>query len=673
MPSFADGLCITRVWVVSVFSLWHSRAMTFQRLLPAVFAALLGFTVPAAAGPEADSLRTALGFAAKEDWPAAQAAAGGGLAADIIEWQRLRAPDEEARLGDYEAFLAKHPDWPGLRLLKQKGEVAVARSTDPARVIAYFGTDKPGTGKGAVALVSALIAAGQPGEAEAEAYRAWSVLKFEPEDEEALLALQGEALSIAHEVRLDNLLWDGKRNAEVLRMLPRVGADWRALAEARHGLRGDKAGASALIDKVPEALRGDPGLAYERFLWRMRRDNYEDAVALLLERSDSAASLGRPEDWAERRALLARWLMRKGDAARAYRVASSHRLSVGDSFVDLEFLSGFIALRKLGDADTALRHFVALKAAVQTPISLARADYWTARALEAKGDSAGAEAAFRAAAVHQTAYYGLLAAEKLGLNLDPALVQVGEPTQAYKSAAFAGSSVLAAGRLLLDASDLTLAKRFFIQVAETQDRAGLEALADLALRLDEPHVALLVAKQGAEKGIILPRSYFPVPDLVPDGLAVSRALALAISRRESEFDPAAQSHAGARGLMQLLPDTAARMAKSLGIEHTTGQLTSDPAHNATLGAAYLAKMAEEFGPSVALIASGYNAGPGRPRKWITEFGDPRSSDPVDWVETIPFTETRTYVMRVTEGVVLYRARLKGVVGPVRITAELTGN
>ena len=364
--------------------------------------------------------------------------------------------------------------------------------------------------------------------------------------------------------------------------------------------------------------------------------------------------------------------MRNGKEQAAYRLAASHHLKEGSDRADLEFLSGFIALRKLGDPDTALRHFADLKAGVKTPISVSRADYWTGRALEAKGDKAGAKAAYQAAAQQQTAYYGLLAGEKLGLSLDPDLISVGEPKRGYKTAAFAGSSVLAAARLAEDVGDLVLAKRFFLHLAEEQDREGLEALSDLALLLNEPHIALVVAKQAAEKGWILPRSYYPVPDMVPDNLSVSRALVLAISRRESEFNPDARSHANAMGLMQLLPETAGRMAKGLGVAHETRQLTADPAHNATLGAAYLAKMVEEFGPSVAMVAAGYNAGPGRPRKWVAEFGDPRTGDPVDWVETIPFTETRTYVMRVTESVVIYRQRLKGQAGPIHITAELTG-
>lgn len=630
--------------------------------------------LPNSANADEAALREALRLASGKEWAAARSAVAQAdeISADLIEWHRLRGGDEDARLGDYEAFLAKRTDWPGLALLRQKGEVAVARSTDPARVIAYFNGQKPATGQGAVALVRAFAQAGRPGEAEAEAHRAWAVLRFSAEEEAALMALQGDAMAVAHEVRLDNLLWDGKRGAEALRMLPRVSAGWQALALARMGLRADKAGSSALIDAVPAALKDDPGLAYERFLWRMRRDNYPDAAALLQERSDFAARLGRPELWAERRALLARWMMRNGQAQTGYELAATHQLSDGSEKADLEFLAGFIALRKLGDPDKALRHFSALKAGVTTAISLSRADYWTGRALEAKGDQPGAKAAYQEAARHQTAYYGQLAAEKLGLNLDADLIAVGEPERGYKTAGFADSSVLAVARLAQSIGDRALAKRFFLHLAESQDRTGLEALSDLALLLDEPHIALVVAKQAAEKGWILPRAYYPVPDMVPDNLSVSRALALAISRRESEFEPTARSHANAMGLMQLLPETAARMAKALGVAHETRMLTTDPGHNATLGAAYLARMVEEFGPSVAMIASGYNAGPGRPRRWVGEIGDPRTGDPVDWVETIPFTETRTYVMRVTESLVIYRQRLKGQAGPVRITSELSG-
>jgi soluble lytic murein transglycosylase len=636
----------------------------------------LGLVTPLlpARADEAAALGTALELAAAEKWPeAAVAAAGAGpVGADVIRWQQLRAG--VGLLGDYEAFLAAHPDWPGLPLLREKGEAQLVQTGDPVRVIAYFGSDAPGTGAGAVALVAALQAQGKVGAAETEAMRAWALLRFRAEDEAALLKLAPEMLELTHDLRLDNILWDGGRLAEAERMLPRVSEGWRALAKARMGLRADKDGVTALIAAVPEALKDDPGLAYERFAYRMRRDNYADAAELLLERSKSAASLGRPEAWAERRALLARLEMRQGEPKLAYAIASSHQLQGGSNYSDLEFLAGYVALRKLGDPDLALQHFIRLENSVATGISLARASYWQGRALEAKGESAPATAAYQKAARHQSAYYGQLAAEKLGLSLDAALLSNDPPAGDWRNAAFAQSSVLAAARLLSAAGDRTLAKRFVLHLGESLDAAGLAQLAEAALAMEEPHIALLVAKAAAERGVILPRVYYPAPSFVPDDLAVSRALALSITRRESEFDPEAQSSAGARGLMQLMPGTAQKEAKELGLTYALGKLTADPAFNVALGASYLAEMAAEFGPSIALIAAGYNAGPGRPREWIKKFGDPRSAevDVVDWVESIPFAETRTYVMRVAESVVIYRARLKGVAGPVRITAELRG-
>jgi soluble lytic murein transglycosylase len=642
-----------------------SKIMSLLRIVLLVF----GLLQPTLArADEVQAMRTALELAAGSDWDGALAVAPSGVGRDVIDWQRLRSG--EGRLGDYEAFLARRPDWPGLPLLKEKGEAAVARSTDPARVIAYFGTDLPETGKGAVALVAALQASGRLAEAETEAMRAWADLPFDAEDEAALMALQPEAVGFVHELRADNLLWAG-RKAEAARMLPLLSEDWQALVRARLALRAEGKGVTGLVAAVPKARATDPGLAFERFQWRMKKDLYDDALALILERSDSSDALGRPEAWAERRAVLTRWLIRQDRASEAYKVAARNHMTEGTDYADLEFLAGFVALRKLNDPTTALKHFANLKASVSTPISLARALYWQARAEEAAGKDA--TATYQAAAKHQTAYYGLLAAEKLDLPLDAALLTDDRPPD-WRQAGFARSSVLEAAFLLLKAGDRTLAKRFVLHLAEGMPDAELAQLADMALSVDEPHIAVLIGKAAAERGLILPRAYYPVPGFVPEGLSVSRALALAIARRESEFDPAARSSADARGLMQVLPGTAKQMAAKLGKTFEVGKLLSDPAYNVAMGAAYLAQMAEEFGPSVALIASGYNAGPGRPRRWITEFGDPRRPDVdiVDWVETIPFTETRTYVMRVVEGVVIYRAKLKGEAGPVRITAELKG-
>lgn len=626
--------------------------------------------VPPAQADTSASLKAALAAVAQGDWATASATLpAGSVAGDIVEWHRLRAG--EGRLGDYEAFLARRPDWPGLPMLKEKGEEAVARSTDPARVLAYFGTDLPETAQGALATIKALRAIGRGPEAEAEAFRAWADLPFDADQEAELLGLYGDALKDAHAARLDALLWQG-RFVEAGRMLTRVDAGRAALAQARMALRNDADGVNALIERVPAALQDDPGLAFERFDWRLRRDRTDDAAALILERSTSAQGLGDPDAWGDRRAVLVRALLREGKPKMAYRVASSHQMQGGQTYADLEFLSGFIALRRLNDPATALNHFRTLGQAVGTPISIARAQYWQGRALLAAGDKAAAVQAFQAAAQNQTAYYGLLAAETLGQSLDPSLLATHHPGD-LKNASFVQSSVLEAALLLDKAGDRTLSKRFFLHLGESLSDADLAKLADLALRIDEPHIAVVIAKAAAERGMILPDAYFPVPDFVPDGLAVSRAFALAISRRESEFDPAARSAADARGLMQVLPSTAKHVAPRVGLNYDAKML-NDPAYNVKVGSGYLAELVSKFGPSVALVASGYNAGPGRPTRWIETLGDPRdpSVDVVDWVEMIPFTETRTYVMRVSESLVIYRAKLKGQPIPVRITAELRG-
>jgi soluble lytic murein transglycosylase len=594
------------------------------RMKALLLALTITFATPVWAD-DAANLRSALRFVAAADWPAAQSAATGQIAQDIVEWHRLRAGD--GRLGEYEAFLARRADWPGMPLLHEKGEAAVARSTDPARVIAYFNGQPPETATGALALIRAYLAQGMAAEAEAEATRAWVALPFDAAEQTLLLDQFADVLKVAHDVRLARLLWDG-RKAEVARMLPLVSADMGKLAQARLALQEEAENASALVAALPDTVTNDPGLARDRFVWRMKKDRTDDALALILERSASAGSLGQPEAWADRRAVLARLLMRAGRGAEAYRVAANHHLTEGADFVDLEFLAGFIALRKLDDPATAATHFTRLQSAVVTPISLSRALYWQGRAAEAAGNDAVAETAYKSAAQHMTAYYGQLAAQRLGLPLDANLLSDARPPD-WRQASFANDSVLDAARLLLAAGDRTLAKRFILHLGESLNAQELDQLADMALSMDEPHIALLIAKAAAERGIILPRAYFPVPAMVPDGLPVSRALALSIARRESEFEPTVISPAGARGLMQVMPGTAEMMADETGLAYDPARLTSDPAYNVAKGAAYLRVLIDEFGPSVAMIAAGYNAGPGRPRRWATEFGDPRGRKPCD--------------------------------------------
>jgi soluble lytic murein transglycosylase len=365
--------------------------------------------------------------------------------------------------------------------------------------------------------------------------------------------------------------------------------------------------------------------------------------------------------------------MRAGEARTAYRLASRHGLTGGSTYADLEWLAGYVALTYLDDPETALRHFENLRLAVETPISLGRAGYWEGRAYEAMGNAEMAQAAYAFGGEFQTSFYGLLAAEKAGMPMDPELTGRTEYGD-WRTSSFANSSVLAAALLLQRAGEMTLAERFLTHLAEGLNAQEVGQLANLAFELEEPHIALMIAKRAAEGGIVVPSAYYPVVDLGASNPIVPPELALSIARRESEFDPTVVSGVGARGLMQLMPGTAEEMAGDLGLSYSANRLTTDPAYNATLGVAYLAELVNNFGSNFVLVSAAYNAGPSRPIRWMEERGDPRSGqiDVIDWIEHIPFTETRTYVMRVMESLPVYRARLSGQTEPIRLSEELTG-
>ncbi len=608
-------------------------------------------------------------LASRDEWSAAFAAAdrGGAVTGALLRWRQLRESDDGDFLS-YAAFLADHADWPGLDRLRANGETAIPEGAVPGAVLAFFGNEAPQTGQGARALAAALVAQGRTAEAEAMVTEAWLTLTLTDAGQGALLGAYPALLAPLHQARAEAMLWRG-RASDAERMLPLLADGPRALARARIALIRGNGNATSLIADVPAALRTDPGLAHDRFADLVADGDFTQAMGIVEGRSD-AASLGEPQRWATGRAQIARWLMREGRAPEAYAIASRHALSEGDGYADLEWLAGYLALRYQGDAPTALAHFRRSEAAVTGPISVSRAAYWTGRAEEALGLPDDAAISFARAARFQTAFYGLLAAEKLGLSLDPALVAA--PDDWRGAEALRGN--LAQGMLLLlAAGERDQALLFALGLARDLDATGLGHLGALLEEMQEPYIAVLVGKAAAERGIAVPAAAFPIHPLARGTWPVGADLALAIARRESEFNAGVSSPVGAMGLMQLMPGTAREVAGQLGLPYVAARLT-EWEYNATLGTRYLATLQEMFGTSPVLVAAGYNAGPGRPRQWIAARGDPRhaSVDVVDWIEHIPFTETRTYVMRVSESIPVYRARLTGETGPIAFTALLKG-
>jgi soluble lytic murein transglycosylase len=387
--------------------------------------------------------------------------------------------------------------------------------------------------------------------------------------------------------------------------------------------------------------------------------------------STSAEALGQPDLWMERRANLARQALEDGHPAAAYRLAARNFGSSGADYADAEWVAGFVALTRLKDPKLAIEHFTRFQAAVATPISLGRAGYWLGLAHAEAGEAAAAAEAFRTGAAYQTSFYGQLAAEKLAISADPRLAG-GGPAPDWRKEAFRTSSVVQAFYWLHLADDDRRASQFLRHAAEGKPAATRAAIAQMAIDLGRPQIGIRIAKDAAAEGIVLPDQYYPLHLIARKDWSVPTEFAMAIARQESELDARAASEAGARGLMQLMPATAKHMAEQTGMTYSVTRLGVDPIYNARLGTTYLAGLLDRYDGSYVLATAAYNAGPGRVNTWIEDFGDPRQPgvDPVTWIESIPFSETRNYVMRVLEALHVYRARLNGRAAPVQIVADI---
>ncbi len=604
-------------------------------------------------------------------WEAARALAArdGPAASTLIDWHYFSAglgtPDQVL------TFLRDHTDWPGLAALRKRSEEKLAEEGSIEQILAFYEDYAAQTGTGALSHATALLAKDQLGEAEATLVLAWRSMDLSTEEHAAFMAADPELLAPHHEARLDMTLWRGLRDVEL--MLPLVSDEKRALAQLRQKLDSRVRMSDDELDAVTEAQRRDPGIAHALFN-RYIRGDADKAIDLAIAQSRIEGGLGQPAKWAGWRRALARDLMRDGKAQRAYDLASVHQLAEGSAYSDLEWLSGYLALTYLDDPDLALDHFQRFRAAVASPISLGRAGYWIGRALEAMEDDEAAQLAYAQGATYQTSFYGLLSAERANMPPDRTLSGT-ELFPPFQGSELAQSDVVQAAILALAAGRPNLAERFITHLGASLSRDEIGQLGKALDEMGESHLQVMLGKAAARRGIIVAAPYYALHPMSDIALPVPAELSLSIARRESEFDPIVVSGAGAQGLMQVMPGTARDVARDLGLDHEPSRVLSDWEYNARLGATYLAQMADKFDGNIIMISAAYNAGPSRPPQWIERFGDPRkpgAMDIVDWIEHIPFRETRNYVMRVAESLVIYRARLGKEPHPVPFSAELTG-
>ncbi|MGE0715093.1 MAG: transglycosylase SLT domain-containing protein [Alphaproteobacteria bacterium] len=606
-----------------------------------------------------------------ESWAEARRLAdltGDPVAAKVVRWLQWVRSDSPADPGEIAQFMAANPEWPAQARLSRRLEDRLDPLPPDATLIGWFDRRAPETTAGRVAYASALLRAGRSDDSRAVLRRAWVDGTFRPEEEQEFLARFADALRpVDHQDRADRLLRENETGS-AQRMVARVDPAARRVLELRLRLRARRPPEG--LDKLGEIERADPGLAFDLLRYYRRAEDDAAAERLLSAVGPEAA---RPDAWWVERNLLARRALRTGSAATAYRIAAGHAYTDGSPLAEAEFLAGWIALRFLGDAAGAERHFARLEASVSMPISRARAGYWRGRAAEAAGDTAAASARWREAAQHLTTYYGQLAAERLGIRTAPDWVLAPAATATEEGLVRLGArEPAAAANLLAQIGELRWARAFISQlIARAQGDAEMAEVAELARRIGLPSLAVLAGKRAGYDGTHLPGYAFPL-QVVPEQGSPEPALVNAIIRQESMFDPAAVSSAGARGLMQLMPATARHVARQLALRYDAPRLTADPAYNVTLGRAYLAGQIDAFAGSYILAAAAYNAGPGRARQWVQDYGDPRGGkvDPIDWVELIPFNETRNYVQRVMENLQVYRWRLAGAGAPITLAADL---
>lgn len=619
-------------------------------------------------------LASALDAASGKRWARAAdlAARDGPVAEILIEWARLRAG--RGTLPEVLTFLDAHKNWPGLDRLRNQSLETLKDASD-TQIIAFYKDAPPQTGEGVLRYAAALIAEDRRPEAEKAVIAAWRSLDLDVKEHTDFLNGFGTILVPHHKARMDMTLWRGLKASAM--MLPLVDDDMRARADIRLMPQDGRRNIEETITGLPEAMQREPGIAHVLFEHYIKTDKPEKAMALMQSQSRIEDGLGEAWRWAGWRRSLARRMMREGNYARAYDLAAHHHLESGSAYADLEWLSGYLALRFMDNPALALDHFQRLRAAVTTPISRGRAHYWIGRAQEALGDPEAAQIAYTQGADEQTSFYGLLAAEKAGLPFDASLA--GDETfPPWEEAAFVNSELFQAAALLAAADQLTLAQWFVTALAESLDRTELGQLGAALGEMGQPHLQVMLGKTAASRGIVLPADYYALHPMQEMDLPVPMEMAIAIARRESEFDHRVASGAGALGLMQVLPGTASDVARDLGIAYDRGKVLTDWRYNARLGSTYLAQMSKRFGGNVVMVAAAYNAGPARPPRWISERGDPRNGtgmgdlDMIDWIEFIPFDETRNYVQRVAESLPIYRARLGKPPHPVPFSAELTG-
>jgi soluble lytic murein transglycosylase len=596
-----------------------------------------------------------------DDATQAEAGLTDPVARKLAEWIILRSDDNGATVERYRAFLSANPSWPSQTFLRRRLEAALWDDhRDDSVVWSWFENESPVSAKGRLSLARALLARGDRANAERLVREAWRNDPMSEDTETTALDLFGALLTPGdQQARMDTLLY-GSEHEAALRAAKRLGSGHVALAKARIADYNKASNTRALLEAVPHELHSDPGYIFSKIQLLRREEKFAEAAQLMLAAPRDPARLHNLDEWWIERRLLARKMIDAGEHRTAYLIARDAALPTRDIYkTEQDFTAGWIALRFLNDPATAAQHFARIGAGSVNPTTLARAGYWQGRAAEAAGRAQEARAAYTAAAAQSTSYYGQLARAKLGLTQ----IELND-VSAARGRGVERLEIVRAVELLYDLDEGEIAVPIFADMGENGDPDALTGLGELASRHGDARAMLLVGKAALNRGLPFDFYAYPVNGIPPFrsiGPEVERSVLYAIARQESAFNPRDVSAAQAYGLMQVTPDAGKYVCKRAGVGFDLARMKSDPVYNVALGSAELGGLLEDYRGSYIMTFAGYNAGRGSVKKWIDRYGDPRDPkvDAVDWVELIPFSETRNYVQRVMENLQVYRARFGG--------------
>ena len=579
---------------------------------------------------------------------------------NFIQWRHLLTTGNQATFYDYMTFIQNNKHYPRISRIKYLAEQKL--STDkisPKKIINWFGVDEPLSGYGMLVLGESFIQTGDNEKGIALIKRGWITAELSRASMKSLSKKYRKYLDSKDYInRADYLAWENKY-WDLKRMLPYLPKDYQLLYTARQILMSKSYGVDQAIKNVPQKFKNDAGLNHDRLKWRRKRGRIDSSLEILFSIKNNKDYLVRPDKWWVERAIMTRALIYKNKYETAYKVASQHSLDKGSEFAEAEWLSGWIALSFLNDPILAVDHFNNFYQNVSYPISLARGAYWLGRSYEKIGDKRQSEDWYREATKYLTTYYGQLAFLKINPSQNFELEEQADVEDDYRKY-FYNKELVKITHLLNELNKDKYTKNILRHLANDNIASGSEILAaELATNISRYDFAIQVSKLASYEKRFHNTFNYPiisVPQYVNGRKIPETAFILSLIRQESEFDMRANSHVGAQGLMQIMPYTAKLVAKQAKLPYSKSRLTSDPEYNINLGSHYIAGLILQYDGAYPFATAAYNAGPKRVKHWKKINKDPQKKqiDFVDWVELIPFKETRNYVQRVMENYNVYR-------------------